>query len=225
VSLGRDYLEIVLRLRQLVPGWVESYVGPAELLAAVDGEGAPSAAGLRERVHDFAERVRRERIERDRRRWLLAQLRAISTGCSGSRASGSTTQPCSSAVMAGPWRWCMTGSSSGPMRFLIARCRGYHDQHVGAMAASTERAGRADSQASRGRTKSHASHALARTASAIPMQQSKSPGSEVQLPGALRERCRPEIRSVRSVGPGNQRRARQEHRADGVLRRADSDRV
>ena len=79
VRLGRDYLEIVLRLRKLVPGWVESYVGPPELLAAVDADQEFSAAELCERVDDLANRVQGEELEPDRERWLVAQLRAIST--------------------------------------------------------------------------------------------------------------------------------------------------
>lgn len=79
VSLGRDYLEIVLRLRKLVPGWVESYVGPPELTEAVDAEEDVSGERLRESVEELAERVRREETEADRSRWLLAQLGAIST--------------------------------------------------------------------------------------------------------------------------------------------------
>lgn len=79
VSLGREYLGVVLRLRKLVPGWVESYVGPSELVDAVDAGEEVSAERLGERVQEVAERVRREEIEDDRRRWLLAQLEAIST--------------------------------------------------------------------------------------------------------------------------------------------------
>lgn len=79
MSLGRDYLRIVLRLRKLVPGWVESYTGPAALLAAVDAEDEASADRLREQVQVLAERVRREEDEPDRSRWLVAQLEAIST--------------------------------------------------------------------------------------------------------------------------------------------------
>lgn len=79
MSLGRDYLQIVLRLRKLVPGWVESYVGPAKLADAVDAAEPDSADELHECVHEFAERVRREEVDSDRRRWLVAQLDAIST--------------------------------------------------------------------------------------------------------------------------------------------------
>jgi hypothetical protein len=79
VSLGRDYLEIALRLGRLVPGWADSYVGPSELVNAVDAQEETSVQKLREIVEVFTERVRREEPEPDRSRWLLAQLRGIST--------------------------------------------------------------------------------------------------------------------------------------------------
>lgn len=34
MAIGAEYLEIVLKLRRLVPGWVESYVGPPALASA-----------------------------------------------------------------------------------------------------------------------------------------------------------------------------------------------
>jgi hypothetical protein len=79
VQLGSDYLVIVLRLRKLVPGWVEGYVGPAELAALVDAEEEVSAGELVESVQELTERVRREEREPDRRWWLVEQLRAILT--------------------------------------------------------------------------------------------------------------------------------------------------
>ena len=72
-------MEIALGLRKLVPGWVESYTGPEDLIAAVDAQARPTADGLRDRVMEFAERVEHEVTEPDRRRWLLGQLNAIST--------------------------------------------------------------------------------------------------------------------------------------------------
>jgi hypothetical protein len=35
MSLGRDYVEIVLRLGRLAEGWVDNYTGPAQLIVAV----------------------------------------------------------------------------------------------------------------------------------------------------------------------------------------------
>jgi hypothetical protein len=78
VSLARAYLEIVVSLGRLVPAWVESYAGPRELIEAVDVRADAPAERLRERAQVLAERVRRQESERDRRSWLLAQLRAIS---------------------------------------------------------------------------------------------------------------------------------------------------
>ena len=79
MGLGTDYLEIVLRLRRLVPGWVEGYVRPSQLVDAVDAGEDVSVEHLRESVQGLAERVRGEETEPDRRRWLLARLRAIET--------------------------------------------------------------------------------------------------------------------------------------------------
>jgi hypothetical protein len=82
MALATDYLKLVLRLGRLVPGWVQYYVGPPELADIVAAEEAPSSEELQETVHELAERVRREVSELDRRRWLLAQLGAISTALS-----------------------------------------------------------------------------------------------------------------------------------------------
>jgi hypothetical protein len=79
MGFGKDYLELVLRLGKLVPGWVESYVGPPELAAAVNAGDVVSAEELWERVEMLAGRVLGEEPDGDRRGWLLAQLRAIST--------------------------------------------------------------------------------------------------------------------------------------------------
>ena len=79
MSLGRDYLEIVLKLRKLVPGWVEDYLGPSELADGVRAREDVSAEQLRESVHELTERVRTEETDLARCDWLLAQLRAIST--------------------------------------------------------------------------------------------------------------------------------------------------
>jgi hypothetical protein len=79
MGLGRDYLEITLRLRKLVPDWVEGYVGPADLAAEVDRSDTVTAAELRERVEALARTVETDEPAADRRAWLSAQLRAIST--------------------------------------------------------------------------------------------------------------------------------------------------
>jgi len=78
VEFGSEYLEVVLRLRRLVPAWVESYVGPQALADAVGVGDEVSVDELRESVHEFGQRVAAEEEEPDRTVWLLAQLRAIS---------------------------------------------------------------------------------------------------------------------------------------------------
>lgn len=78
MGLGTDYLELVLRLRKLVPAWVESYVGPPELADAVDAGEAVSVGELQDHVQALTERVRDEEQEPDRKAWLLAQLEGIS---------------------------------------------------------------------------------------------------------------------------------------------------
>jgi hypothetical protein len=74
---GREYLKIALRLRRLVPGWVENYTGPPELIDEVGSEDV-AAERLGEAVRELAEVVLGAAIEPDRRGWLLAQLQAIS---------------------------------------------------------------------------------------------------------------------------------------------------
>jgi hypothetical protein len=79
-DLAMRYLLLCLRLDRLVPGFVDSYVGPPELAEAVAGEPAPLAAEL----HDEAIALRAAAIELTsaigtavRGRWLDGQLRAI----------------------------------------------------------------------------------------------------------------------------------------------------
>lgn len=79
MRLGREYLEVVLRLGKLVPGWVESYVGPPTLVGAVDASRVVTANELRARVEELRQRVGGEEAEPDRRAWLGAQLSGIST--------------------------------------------------------------------------------------------------------------------------------------------------
>jgi hypothetical protein len=79
MDLGRAYLTVALRLRRLVPGWVDSYAGPADLLEAVQAEGGPSPDGVRESAEALAACVAGDEHDSERRAWLLAQLRGIST--------------------------------------------------------------------------------------------------------------------------------------------------
>jgi hypothetical protein len=79
MGVGGEYLEIALKLRRLVPDWVEAYVGPPALASAVDALEDVSAEELHESVQDLAERVAQNDEPPDRRRWLSAQLQAIET--------------------------------------------------------------------------------------------------------------------------------------------------
>jgi hypothetical protein len=63
----------------LVPGWVESYVGPPALARGVDAGEDITANELRKSVEALSQRVSAEVKERERRAWLLVQLGAIST--------------------------------------------------------------------------------------------------------------------------------------------------
>jgi predicted nucleotidyltransferase len=79
MEVGRDYLKVALRLRRLVPGWVESYTGPPGLRDAVEAEEKLSVEELREMTERLAQRVQEEQVDGERSRWLSAQLRAIAT--------------------------------------------------------------------------------------------------------------------------------------------------
>jgi hypothetical protein len=80
-DLARRYLLLGLRLGRLVPGFVDSYVGPPDLSEAASAEPAPMPAEL----HDEAIALRSLAVEllsvdatAIRGRWLDGQLRAIS---------------------------------------------------------------------------------------------------------------------------------------------------
>lgn len=88
-ELARRYLLLGLRLERIAPGFVDSYVGPAELAEAVAGEPPPLASEL----HDEAMALRDQAAELPgedaatvrRRRWMDAQLTAI---CALARRAG-----------------------------------------------------------------------------------------------------------------------------------------
>ncbi len=79
MDVGEQYLQLVLRLRSLLPELVESYVGPPELATVVEAEPPPAAEALREQAEDLMARVGEAESDHDRRGWLQAQLSAIST--------------------------------------------------------------------------------------------------------------------------------------------------
>lgn len=75
-ELARRYLLLCLRLGRLVPGFVDSYVGPAHLAEAADSEPMP----LPSELHDEAMLLRTmaaDLVDVQRQRWLDGQLRAI----------------------------------------------------------------------------------------------------------------------------------------------------
>jgi hypothetical protein len=75
--LARDYLLLVLRLDQHIPGLVDGYFGPADLKAQVDMEQLRSGARLADEAAALRARLAAEVAEPDRRRWLDAQLVAL----------------------------------------------------------------------------------------------------------------------------------------------------
>jgi len=80
MEIAERYLELALRLGRHLDGLVDSYYGPSELAERVGGEEPPST---RELVRDAAtlidELERDDELDRQRRRWLLAQLIACHT--------------------------------------------------------------------------------------------------------------------------------------------------
>lgn len=75
--LARDYLLLVLRLDQHIPGLVDGYFGPADLKARVDMEQLRSGGRLADDAAALHARLAAEVAEPDRRRWLDAQLVAL----------------------------------------------------------------------------------------------------------------------------------------------------
>jgi hypothetical protein len=76
-AVARDYIVLCLRLEQHVPGFVDAFVGPAELKAKVELEALPPPARLLDDAGALRERVVAEGGDPARRRWLEAQLVAI----------------------------------------------------------------------------------------------------------------------------------------------------
>jgi hypothetical protein len=77
--LAADYLLLVLRLDQHVPGLIDAYFGPASIKAKVDMESRRAPAALRDDAAALRERVTAEVTQPDRRAWLTAQLIALET--------------------------------------------------------------------------------------------------------------------------------------------------
>ena len=77
-AIARDYIVLCLRLDQHVPGFVDAYIGPADLKAKVELEQVRSIARLRDDTAALVDGVGSAAADGPARaRWLLAQLRAI----------------------------------------------------------------------------------------------------------------------------------------------------
>lgn len=75
--IAADYLRLALRLDQVLPGFVDSYFGPAALKAEVDMAALRPLDRLIDDATALAARVEAEVEVPARRAWLGAQLRAI----------------------------------------------------------------------------------------------------------------------------------------------------
>jgi hypothetical protein len=77
-AIASDYIILCLRLDQHVPGFVDAYIGPADLKAKVELEQIRPVARLREDAAALLERTGSGEVgDPARRRWLGAQLAAI----------------------------------------------------------------------------------------------------------------------------------------------------
>jgi hypothetical protein len=79
VEVGVAYLEIALRLRKLAPWLVEDYLGPSDLVAAVDAAPPESPVELAEHVRAVRQTLDGAGLDDNRRTWLDAQLAALDT--------------------------------------------------------------------------------------------------------------------------------------------------
>jgi hypothetical protein len=77
-AIASDYIVLCLRLEQHVPGFVDAYIGPADLKAQVELEQVRPVARLREDAASLNERAGSAEVDDPaRRRWFAAQLAAI----------------------------------------------------------------------------------------------------------------------------------------------------
>jgi hypothetical protein len=76
-QVATAYLLLALRIDQRDPGFVDAYIGPADLKARVDIEQPPSLERLSADVDALRTRVTDDIDDADRRAWLLGQLDAI----------------------------------------------------------------------------------------------------------------------------------------------------
>jgi hypothetical protein len=73
---GRRYLEVVLRLGKLAPGFVDSYAGPRELAECVAAEPPPTPEELVDQIRELLTLAAAD-DDPARRSWLRAQLAAL----------------------------------------------------------------------------------------------------------------------------------------------------
>ena len=88
--VATDYLLLVLRLDQHLPGLIDGYFGPAALKAQVDMEQLRAPARLRDDAAALRERIATEIAEPDRRAWLDAQLVALEAQAAAAAGETST---------------------------------------------------------------------------------------------------------------------------------------
>jgi hypothetical protein len=73
---GRRYLEVVLRLGKLAPGFVDSYAGPRELAECIAAEPPPTREELVDQIRELLTLAEAD-DDPGRRSWLRAQLAAL----------------------------------------------------------------------------------------------------------------------------------------------------
>ena len=73
---GRRYLEVVLRLGKLAPGFVDSYAGPRELAECITAEPPPTPEELVDQIRELLTLAEAD-DDPGRRSWLRAQLAAL----------------------------------------------------------------------------------------------------------------------------------------------------
>lgn len=86
--VARDYLLLVLRLDQHVPGLVDAYYGPADLKAQVDMENLRPPGRLADEAAALRLRLPAEVTDDVRREWLDVQLLALETQARGLAGDG-----------------------------------------------------------------------------------------------------------------------------------------
>lgn len=79
MRLDERYVELGLGLGRHVDGYVDAYIGPAELKQRVDSSPLPAPAALVKEAETLREEIDAADLEPQRRRWLAAQALAMHT--------------------------------------------------------------------------------------------------------------------------------------------------